>query len=448
MGLLEFPDRPERGLHRTFPRALLAFALTAGGVAAAQTAPPSGASAVEAVQQRDKELENLRADQKKANEAARKLDDDAQAVGEDRRKLNQTLIDTATRIRQVEDRIAATETRLKPLDESERTLRGSLEGRREAISKILAALQRIGHRPPPAVFVRPDSALEQLRTAMMLGAILPDMRHDAQAIAEDLSGLMRVRKDIAGERERLTSDLATLSGDRQRMTALIDERQRRQGELEKSRDDERQRAAALGRQAESLKDLIAKLEQGMDPSMRAARQAGRAPDDLKSGLAALKDPGRLNPAINFSAAKGMLKLPVSGTKTRDFGASDGLGGTEKGISVVTRAGAQVTAPCDGWVAYAAPYRSYGQLLILNPGDGYLVLMAGMDHNSVEVGQFVLTGEPIAVMGSGPQVASAILTGSSQPVLYIEFRKDGAPVDPAPWWATSGNVTSGNEKVRG
>ena len=70
-------------------------------------------------------------------------------------------------------------------------------------------------------------------------------------------------------------------------------------------------------------------------------------------------------------------------------------------------------------------------------------MAGMDHNSVEVGQFVLTGEPIAVMGNGPQVASAIVTGSSQPVLYIEFRKDGAPVDPAPWWAMTEN-----EKVRG
>jgi septal ring factor EnvC (AmiA/AmiB activator) len=298
------------------------------------------------------------------------------------------------------------------------------------------------------VLVQPDSALEQLRTAMMLGAIVPDMRRDAQSIAADLSRLVQVRKDIAGEREKLTSDLASLSGDRQRLTSLIDERQRRQGEMEKSRDDERQRAAALGKQAESLKDLITKLEQDLDPSVRAARSAAHAPDDLKSGLAALKDPGRMNPAMTFSAAKGLLRLPVSGVKMREFGASDGLGGTEKGISIATRSGAQVTAPCDGWIAYAAPYRSYGQLLILNPGDGYLVLLAGMDHNSVEVGQFVLTGEPIAVMGSGPQVASAILTGSSQPVLYIEFRKDGAPVDPAPWWATSGNVTSGNEKVRG
>jgi septal ring factor EnvC (AmiA/AmiB activator) len=136
---------------------------------------------------------------------------------------------------------------------------------------------------------------------------------------------------------------------------------------------------------------------------------------------------------------------VNGVKSRDFGAPDGSGGNEKGISIVTRPGAQVTAPCDGWVVYAAPYRSYGKLLILNAGGGYHVVLAGMDRISVEIGQFVLTGEPVAVMGSGPQIASSIVigAGTSQPVLYIEFRKDGSPVDPNPWWATTDS-----EKVRG
>ena len=102
----------------------------------------------------------------------------------------------------------------------------------------------------------------------------------------------------------------------------------------------------------------------------------------------------------------------------------------------------MTAPCDGWVVYAGPFRSYGQLLILNAGGGYHVLLAGMERISVDLGQFVLTGEPVAVMGGGPQSAAAVATGSSQPVLYIEFRKDGSPVDPSPWWA------SDSEKVRG
>jgi septal ring factor EnvC (AmiA/AmiB activator) len=128
---------------------------------------------------------------------------------------------------------------------------------------------------------------------------------------------------------------------------------------------------------------------------------------------------------------------------KEFGAPDGLGGLEKGISMATRAGAQITAPADGWVVFAGSFRSYGQLLILNVGSGYHVLLAGMDRISVDLGQFVLTGEPVAVMGNSSHIAAILATGSSQPVLYIEFRKDGIPVDPGPWWAAGEG-----EKVRG
>ena len=92
------------------------------------------------------------------------------------------------------------------------------------------------------------------------------------------------------------------------------------------------------------------------------------------------------------------------------------------------------------MVYAGPFRNYGQLLILNAGDGYHVLLAGMERISVDLGQFVVTGEPIAVMGGGAQLIAARVGASSQPVLYIEFRKDGVPVDPGPWWvANEGKV---------
>ncbi|TMK04676.1 MAG: hypothetical protein E6G77_01135, partial [Alphaproteobacteria bacterium] len=133
----------------------------------------------------------------------------------------------------------------------------------------------------------------------------------------------------------------------------------------------------------------------------------------------------------------------NGARIKEFGAADGLGGTEKGMSVAARPSSQITAPCDGWVVYAGPFRNYGQLLILNAGGGYHVLLAGMERISVDLGQFVVTGEPVAVMGDGAQSAVAKAGGVSQPVLYIEFRKDGAPVDPGPWWA----VNEG-QKVRG
>jgi septal ring factor EnvC (AmiA/AmiB activator) len=161
-------------------------------------------------------------------------------------------------------------------------------------------------------------------------------------------------------------------------------------------------------------------------------------------LAALHDPGRLAPALAFAAAKGRLPLPVNGVRIKEFGAPDGLGGTEKGLTVAARPGAQITAPCDGWVVYAGPFRNYGQLLILNAGSGYHVLLAGMDRISVDLGQFVVTGEPVAVMGGGgSQMPAALAASSGRPVLYVEFRKDGTPVDPGPWWATIDG-----EKVRG
>ncbi|MGZ5828321.1 MAG: murein hydrolase activator EnvC family protein [Xanthobacteraceae bacterium] len=429
--------------------ALLASTIIFTGPVAAQTNTPlRGSVDVDDLKQRDRELGAVRAEQRRAAETARKLEEEIDGLGEDRRKLNQSLIDAAARIRAVEEKIAETQLRLKPLDEQETALRASLESRRDVIAEVLAALQRIGHRPPPAVMVRAEDALESVRMAMMLGAVLPDMRVAADALVADLSSLARVRQDIATERETLTTALAAQSDDRQRVTALIAERQRRQGEVEKSLEAERQNAAQLARQADNLKDLIAKVEQGLDPATRAARTAANAPDESKVNLAALKDPGRLNPAVPFMSARGTLKYPVNGIKMREFGAPDGIGGAERGISIATRPGAQVTAPCDGWAVYAAPYRSYGQLLILNVGGGYHVLLAGMERTTVEVGQFVLTGEPVAVMGSGAQVASTNVTGANvtgigQPVLYIEFRKDGTPVDPAPWW-----VTTESEKVRG
>ncbi len=164
-------------------------------------APGLPQSALDALRQRDQELEAIRAEQKKAAETQAKLKEEIDAIGEDRRKLNQALIDGAGRLRDTEDRIAETETRLKPLDDSERSLRQSLESRRAVIAEVLAALQRIGRHPPPALMVRPEDALKSVRTAIMLGAVLPEMRVQAEALASDLADLLRIRKDIADEKD-------------------------------------------------------------------------------------------------------------------------------------------------------------------------------------------------------------------------------------------------------
>jgi murein hydrolase activator len=397
----------------------------------------------DALKRHDQELDAARAQQRVSTENQERIKREIEAIANDRRALNQQLIDSAARVRDVETNIEATQTRLKPLDEREQLFRKSLDERRVVIGEILAALQRVGHEPPPALVVQPEDALRALRTAIMLGAVLPGMRGQAEALAGDLAELLRVRKDIDAERQRLARDLDLLGREQLRLNLLIDERQKREAAAEQALDGERQRAADLAHQVDSLKDLIAKLEAGLDSANRAAHAAARSTEEARPNIAALNDPGRLAPAVAFAAMRGRLHLPVNGVRIREFGGADGVGGTQKGLSIASRAGAQITSPCDGWVVYSGPFRSYGQLLILNAGGGYHVLLAGMERISVDLGQFVLTGEPVAVMGSGSQVSAAVATRSKQPVLYVEFRKDGTPIDPSPWWATNEG-----EKVRG
>jgi murein hydrolase activator len=404
-------------------------------------------SAADTLKQREHELEALRGEQRKALEREAALKREIESIGDDRRKFNQQIIETASRVVAVEQRIAGTQERLAALDGREQAIHGSLEEQRNLIAEVLAALQRMGQRAPPALFVRAEDALASVRSAMALGAVLPELRLQVETLAGDLAELVQLRKEIAAEREGLARNLLLLATDQHRLTAFIEERQRRQAELEQALAGERQRAATLARQAENLNQLINKLEQELDIAARAARTAARSAEerrlDARPDLAAFRDPGRLAPAIAFASAKGMLLLPVSGTRIKEFGAPDGLGGTEKGLSIAALAGGQITSPCDGWVVYSDVFRNYGQLLILNAGGGYHVLLAGMERISVDLGQFVVTGEPVAVMGGGTQSTAVTAGGTTQPVLYVEFRKDGIPVDPGPWWA----ATEG-QKVRG
>ena len=420
----------------------LGFALPlALGLPASAQSRDKPASKLDTIKQHTQELETLHGEQSKSAEAEAALKLEIEKIGDDRRKLNQDLIDTAARLRAAEAEVAATEDRLKPLDAKEAGLRKSLAARRAVIGELLAALQRIGRHPPPALVASPEDALKAVRTAMVLGAVVPTMRHDVEALAQNLSELLAVRKKVTAERDRLKTQVAALTNERTRMTALIAARQKQQAEREQALAAERQRATELAQKADNLKDLIAKLEQGLSPAERAARSAAK--NQARPAFAALHDPGRLAPAVTFASLHGKIPLPVNGIKIRDYGAPDGVGGSEKGISIATRAGAQVTAPADGWVVYAGPFRSYGQLLILNAGGGYHILLAGMERISVDLGQFVLAGEPVAAMGNGSHIAAVLATGSSQPVLYVEFRKDGNPVDPGPWWAAGED-----QKVRG
>jgi septal ring factor EnvC (AmiA/AmiB activator) len=370
------------------------------------------------------------------------------ALDKDRASLNRALVDGGREVQKLEGEIDATEQRLSALLADETRLRSSLAARRGVLAEVLAALQRLGHRPPPAILVRPEDALASIRSAILLGGIVPELRVAANALAADLRRLVAVREDVERERDRLVTNATALAEGRARTAMLIDERRRQQSISRDALAAEEQRAAVLAAQATSLKELIARLETENATAAAAAAEAeaaalanARSDDRPAQSLGSVD---RLAPSVAFANARGLLPLPANGEQTIAFGGNDGLGGRSQGITLATRPGAQVSSPTDGWIVYSGPFRSYGQLLIINAGDGYHVLLAGMERLDVQLGQFVLAGEPVAAMA--PQrLASAGATdmGAVQPVLYIEFRKDGASIDPAPWWAAS-NV----EKVGG
>ncbi len=396
---------------------------------------------------RQLELQSIQGNLDQSEEQRRKIEAEIESMRNDHARLSAALLDTAQKANAGEQKMNEAEQRIVALTGNEDAIRRSLESRRSVIAEVLASLQRMGRRPPPALFVAPEDMLQAIRTSMLLGAVLPEMRAETAALASDLADLVKLRASIASEREGLEREAISLKEEHARLAALIEARQAALSTAEQTLSSERDRAQDLARQATNLKDLIGKMESDVASAARAA-EAARAADEARKRTAELepglkqkiegspfKDPARLSPAIAFADAKGLLPLPAAGNPLRGFGAPDGFGGSEKGLLLETRTQAVVASPCDGWIAYAGAYRTYGQLLIVNAGQGYYVILAGMERINVNVGQFILAGEPVAVMGDGSaKTAAAIAIGAAQPILYVEFRKDGTAIDPGPWWA--------------
>ncbi|GGD42950.1 murein hydrolase activator EnvC family protein [Aureimonas glaciei] len=425
------------------------------------------------------------------------LDAEIAALAEDRTKIRTAMIEAAAAQKLIEKDIAATESRIDALAGDEASLKASLRKRRGLLAEVLGALERMGRKPPPALLVRPDDALGSVRSAILLGAVVPRIRKETDKLAADLDQLAAVKREIGVEKASYIAGMTRQKQEEARLARLFLEKQRLETDSRDRRLADAQRAAELAAKATSLQDLIASLDSEAE-SARAAEAAAAKLAEEKRQTAALQaaeaerlaaerekaaqlaeqapaSPGEpstvpdqapppvvaavppaettpeaapsydvaslrremttIEPAAPFSTMKGRLTVPVSGHLQVGYGASDGIGRPSAGLAFATRAGDLVTAPADGRVLYSGPFRSYGQLLILDAGDGYHVVLAGMSKIDVAVGQFVLAGEPVAVMGAR-RVASTAASDfdASAPMLYVEFRKDGTPVDPAPWWS--------------
>ena len=412
--------------------------------------------------------------QKKLNETSQKLQSSrAQEQGlvqgvaelsEARAKLNTELIEAAKQAQASEAKLSETESKLSELTDQVTVIRSSITDRKETIVKTLSAMQRIGRTPPPALVTRRDDALAVVRSAMLLAHVFPELKYEADNLSLELDGLVKLENGIREQRDAQKYETDRLTAERNRIDELLQEKKTQLAQSEADLVTARQMALQQSAEVTALSDLISRLDERMAKAEVAqydaevvaekelrAREQSRAlatPADEKvieikpkETKVAFASPSRMKPAVPFETSKGTLPLPAQGKRLKGFGDTDGMGGTLRGISLQTRGEARIIAPTDGWVVYAGPFRSYGQLLIINAGGGYHVLLAGMGRIDVSLGQFVLAGEPVAVMGASLPAGQGN-NDNSRPVLYVEFRKDGRPIDPGPWWAEA------SEKVQG
>jgi len=471
-----------RGLH------LLAGALAGVAVLGIAAVGPGRAETPANADDAKRRLENKRSELEDVQKKTTSLQNDVQDLAAERERLNSRLLETADLIKRSEAQLTNIETRLGELEEQERILKGSLSQRNHQIAKLLSALQRMGRNPPPVLITQREDALEMVRSAMLLSAAFPELGSQAKVLTTRLTELARVMGDIRTQRDQLRTEMTRLNDARTRLAGLMEEKKvtldERQSELQRMRTA----AADISRNVKDLNELISKLDQAvkdntalgaydaqqsktpppppanitqnssapiapnspaaLPPNQKApaANTSPPAPGGkgvdvvVLSPATTLGSPGRIKPEIAFADATGRLPLPAQGRQVLGFGEKTQFGGQSKGIVLETRQGAQVTSPCDGWIVYAGEFRSYGQLLIINAGGGYHVLLAGLSQIDVQPGQFVLAAEPVGTMNGWPQQTQP--AAKNAPVLYVEFRKDGRPVDPDPWWV------AGYRKVQG
>lgn len=371
--------------------------------------------------------------------------------------LRTAIVDSAGKRKALEQQIVDGEEKLATLRTKEDAVHTSLRARRGVLAEVLAALQRMGRNPPPALLVTPEDALGSVRSAILLGAVVPGIRHETENLAADLQALAGLRNDITKQKQSLSDDMTSRLEEERRMNMLIAEKQRLKQRSATELAAEQRKAEQLAAQATNLEGLIGSLENEIS-SAREAAAAARAQEDARRAMSdeqrsrakelaasVAPDKNRIAPAYAFSDLQKKLAFPVAGKIVRRFGDADGTGHALQGMMLETNAEAVVTAPSDGWIVFAGTFRSYGQMIILNPGDGYHVVMSGLDGVSVQQGQFVVAGEPLGTMGNKRVASAAALAlETERPTLYIEFRKDGKPVDSRPWWTAADTGKARND----
>lgn len=380
-------------------------------------------------------LRDIRRDMQQAERARVRLDARRQALVEELKSVTDRLVALAARRQAHESRIGRNAEEIRRLRDKEGRLRQRLSANHRAVAELLAALQRLQRDPPPPFVTRPDDVLFAVRGAMLLAVAVPQVEREVRVLRATLRELATTRRRLRVEQESRRRSITRLRALDIDMRKLLARKRALLEQTEERLAEEARRIARLTERARTLEQLLTALRREAARRAEAARR--KAVEEEKKKNAA--PPPLQPPPRPLAELKGRLPWPAQGRVLARFGERLPVGRRARGVYVRTLPGATVIAPADARIELARPFRSYGLLLILDAGDGYRILLAGLRKAVVKAGQRVRAGEPLGEMGARPAPATVIAErmDNERPVLYIELRHKGKPVDSAGWWLGAG-----------
>ena len=350
-------------------------------------------------------------------------------------ELSNRLVVLGQSIKDQKSSIAVADEKITSLQNKSLTLQSDLSFKQNELSALLSGLMHLKANPPPAIVVAPADALSAVRGAMVFGAVVPEVEARRQALKGKLEELQALRKATSNEKQKQQDGLLALATSEQELQHLQDDKRKFAEAASRDLSAEKLNVQALAAKAGNLQQLLIGLRKAKEDEDKRWSIKAKAVAEAAAQMEADRLAAQRGPLKQLASLQGQLIYPVSGDLIKNFGDLTSLGSKMEGIALATAPQAIVNAPVDGKVEFAGSFRSYGQLLILDAGGGYLVLLAGMKKISTDIGQTVRIGEPVGAMGEGPSTLALLgdVNASKSPIFYVEFRKDNAPVDSTPWW---------------
>ncbi|MGD1956600.1 MAG: murein hydrolase activator EnvC family protein [Sphingomonadales bacterium] len=372
-------------------------------------------------------LRSIEAEMERARERRRAMETEAKAIQGEIDSLTERLISMAREVQNQETALSRVELELSVLEEDLAKQRAALDIKRGDLSKTLAAMQKLSRQPSSLVFLRPVSVEETGRSAALLSAVVPVLNEQAALIRDELATMQVLKTRLETTQATYRVQLSALQDNRAALETTQNERKKRRAALSAQAQAEAKRIAQLAAEAKTLGGLLDRLRLEKEQLAAAPRPKPRpsAPPSY-----AIKKPAPL-----FSQSRGQMPLPVRGTVIGAYGKPYD-GSKSQGLWVAARPNAQVVAPYDGQVVFADVFRSYGRLLIIEHSEGYHSVIAGLARSDVGVGQYVVSGEPIGVMGTRARQLGVPNNPLGLPVLYLELQRNGRSLDPSPWLMAS------------